>query len=505
MTFNLTTILILITAAVLYNLLPPRGREWFLFSGSIIAVYGLQPFLPIRFSGFILPTVTLLLVTAVWHITQAPAYKFTREDKLTVGLMAALVITLSLFRYIPPSLNPFANRPPNPLFIVAFVGVILLLWRLKPQQRLRSRPAPTKDQPAQAGFVVVAANSDSRRILFAQNAAILLIVLLFIALKSEPMAVGIGRFWRTLTAQDPTIASHLDLTWLGFSYIAFRLIHTLRDAQTGLLPTLSLREFTSYVLFFPALIAGPIDRAERFIQDFRALPTFTRFDAARFYQAFTRITLGLLKKFIIADSLAQGLALTPLSAEQATSTPGLWLLLYGYALRLYFDFSGYTDIAIGIGLLFGIELPENFRRPYFQTSLTAFWQSWHITLSSWVRFYVFSPLSRHLLRRKPRPSPILIVLISQSITMIVIGLWHGLSLNFFIWGLWHGLGLFVHKQWSDKTRHWYRHIQNTTWPRRLWTVTAWFLTFHYVVLGWVWFLLPDFTLALQTFAKLFAL
>ena len=308
-----------------------------------------------------------------------------------------------------------------------------------------------------------------------------------------------------LTAQDLTIAAPLDLTWLGFSYIAFRLIHTLRDRQTGLLPALSLREYATYILFFPAIIAGPIDRAERFVQDFRALPGLNGLDAARYYQSFSRIVIGLLKKFIIADSLAQGLSLTPSSAAQATSTAGLWLLLYGYALRLYFDFGGYTDIAIGIGLLFGVQLPETFRRPYQQTSLAAFWQSWHITLSNWVRFYVFSPLSRHLLRRQPHPSPIVIVLITQITTMIVIGLWHGISLNFFIWGLWHGLGLFVHKHWSDRTRHWYRAVQAQPWPRRLWVFGAWFLTFHYVVLGWVWFLLPDPRLALLTFAKLFNL
>ncbi|MCB0013633.1 MAG: hypothetical protein KDE34_17085, partial [Anaerolineales bacterium] len=171
----------------------------------------------------------------------------------------------------------------------------------------------------------------------------------------------------------------------------------------------------------------------------------------------------------------------------------------------YLDFSGYSDIAIGIGLLFGIRLPENFDWPYLQTNLTTFWQRWHITLSNWVRHYLFTPLSRSLLRRQPRPSPTLIVLVAQLATMIAIGLWHGLSWNFLVWGLWHGLGLFIHKQWSDRTRRWYRDLQATTWPRRLWAGLTWFITFHYVVLGWVWFLLPDLTLAWQTLARLFGL
>lgn len=482
MTFSLNSILILCLAATLYSLLPSTWRGWFLFLGSLTAVYWLQPFLPIRFSGFILPSLSLALTAVTWHLTRPAAYETSQEDWQAAALMLGSVIALSLLRFVPAAYNPMPNRPPQPLLVTAVMGgliIIGLLWR-------------------RTNFSEQLAAANRNRLVVA-------IVLLFILVKSEPLAVAIGRWWRGLMAQDATIATPLDLTWLGFSYIAFRLIHTLRDRQTGLLPTLSLREYTTYVLFFPALIAGPIDRAERFVQDLRALPQLVGLAAPRFYEAGSRIVIGLLKKFIIADSLAQGLSLTPTSAAQATSTVGLWLLLYGYALRLYLDFGGYSDIAIGIGLLFGVKLPENFKRPYQQTSLTAFWQSWHITLSNWVRFYVFSPLSRYLLRRKPRPSPTIIVLITQSLTMIVIGLWHGISLHFFIWGLWHGLGLFVHKQWSDRTRQWYRTAQTQPAWRRLWSFTAWWLTFHYVVLGWVWFLIPDTQLALQTLAKLFNL
>jgi alginate O-acetyltransferase complex protein AlgI len=181
----------------------------------------------------------------------------------------------------------------------------------------------------------------------------------------------------------------------------------------------------------------------------------------------------------------------------------LWLLLYGYALRLFFDFSGYTDIAIGIALLFGIRLPENFDRPYQRTSITAFWQSWHITLSNWARFYVFSPFSRFLLTRQPKPSPIAVVLSAQLATTIVIGLWHGVSWNFLIWGVWHGVGLFVHKQWSDRTRGWYRQLNEQSERKRMWTVVAWFITFHFVVIGWVWFALPDVETSLRVLRGLF--
>src|SRR5690606_1876327 len=181
------------------------------------------------------------------------------------------------------------------------------------------------------------------------------------------------------------------------------------------------------------------------------------------------------------------------------------VLLYAYTFRLFFDFSGYTDIAIGIGILYGITLPENFNRPYLKSSITAFWQSWHMTLSNWVRFYIFSPLSRWLLGQSKRPPLILVLLICHLATMIVIGLWHGITWTFLIWGLWHGLGLFIHKLWSDRTRRWYRGLQQRPRLWKGWTVAAVGLTFHFVVLGWVWFALPDAGLALAVLGGLFGL
>ena len=333
----------------------------------------------------------------------------------------------------------------------------------------------------------------------------LLVIALFVILKTEPLAAAVGAWWRSLTGQDISLASGADLNWLGFSYVAFRLLHTLRDRHIGILPALSLREYLTYVVFFSSYTAGPIDRAERFASDFCALPMVRGPDAARFLDGLTRIAVGLLKKFVIADSLAQGLSLSAASAAQTDSALWLWVLLYGYAFRLYFDFGGYTDIAIGIGVLFGIRLPENFDRPYLKTSITAFWQSWHMTLSNWARFYVFTPLSRWMLTRSWKPSPVLIVLAAQLATMIVIGLWHGITWSFFVWGAWHGVGLFVHKQWSDRTRKWTRGLSTRPGHKRAWTAISWFATFQFVVIGWVWFLLPDVQQAAQTMLRLFGL
>lgn len=471
MTLDLGTIALCCGLAVLYAaLLPSAWRGWALYVLSIVAVYLLQPPLPIRFSDFILPTATLALITALWWFTRSDDQRFSREDGITLGLMLVMIFALSLNRFLDLDTRITPSRPPDPLWLMT--GLVLF------------------------GLVVLAAHLTFRKT-WRLRLALLVLIGLFIILKAEPIGGGLSGAWRAATGQDTTIAALADLNWLGFSYIAFRLIHTVRDRQSGLLPALSLREYMSYVVFFPALIAGPIDRAERFSQDFRTLSEKVGLDAARFADGLGRIAMGLFKKFVIADTLAQGMALTPVNALQAESTIGLWALLYGYALRLFFDFSGYSDIAIGIGILFGTRLPENFDRPYLKTSITAFWQSWHMTLSSWARFYVFSPLSRVLLMHKPRPSSTVIVLVTQMATMITIGLWHGITVNFFVWGLWHGGGLFIHKQWSDRTRKWYRALGAKPVQKRAWTVFAWFVTFHYIVIGWVWFALPDFTSAVR--------
>ncbi len=506
---NLLTLLILGGTAVLYTtLLPAKWREWTLLVASILVLYWLQPFNPIRFSGYILPTITIGLVVLSWWVTlpkgnepqrrkerrekvkednsaSSASPRLKKEDATTLIVIAGLVLAISFLRFLPQDLRPIANRPPSPVWVVALLAALIsIIWRLATRDwRLRTKNLQSPISSLQI--------------------SVFFIIVIFIVLKTDWLVTAVAHLWRTLTNQDASLASAADLTWLGFSYVAFRLLHTLRDRQTGQLPDLTLREYATYVLFFPAITAGPIDRAERFVADLRALPQMISLDAARFGDGLTRIGIGLFKKFVIADSLALGMSLGGVDVVLVQSPGRLWLLLYGYAFRLFFDFSGYTDIAIGLGLLFGVQLPENFKRPYRQTSLTAFWQSWHITLSDWARFYVFTPLSRALLRRKPRPSPTLIVLSAQLATMVTIGLWHGVSGHFLIWGLWHGVGLFIHKQWSDRTRKWYQGLAKKPVQRWGWTAVSWFITFHYVVIGWVWFVLPDPALAAQTILKLF--
>jgi len=471
---SLAHIAVFVLAALLYNwIAPARWRGWLLMIASVLAIYWLQPQTPTRQLDFFFPTATLVIAFMSWLFTRQER-SLAREDWAALGVMCGLVLLISSTRYLVPELR-LTSRPPDILAVsialTLIIGLNLALWRL-----LRSRP-------------------------LLLSFSILVIVALFVILKFEPLAVWFSGILRAWQGQDVSLATSADLNWLGFSYIAFRLIHTLRDRQTGQLPDLTLREYLTYIIFFPTYTAGPIDRAERFAPDYRDLPVLT---ASQAVVGLGRILIGLLKKFVIADSLAL-ISLDATSAAQAVSAGGLWVLLYAYTFRLFFDFSGYTDIAIGIGILYGITLPENFNRPYLKSSITAFWQSWHMTLSNWVRFYIFSPLSRWLLGQSKRPPLILVLLICHLATMIVIGLWHGITWTFLIWGLWHGLGLFIHKLWSDRTRRWYRGLQQRPKLWKGWTVAGVVLTFHFVVLGWVWFALPDAGLALAVLGGLFGL
>jgi alginate O-acetyltransferase complex protein AlgI len=291
----------------------------------------------------------------------------------------------------------------------------------------------------------------------------------------------------------------LDFRWLGFSYIVFRLLHTLFDRLSGRLPAVSMGEYVVYVIFFPALAAGPIDRIERFIGDMRAPFVLRAEDTG---EAGKRLLIGMFKKFAVADTLAL-IALNGNNALQVNSTGWAWVMLYAYAFQIYFDFSGYTDIAIGLGRLLGIKLPENFKSPYLKPNLTQFWNSWHMTLTQWFRAYYFNPVTRVLRSAKKPISIPAIIFLTQLSTMILIGMWHGVTWNFLLWGLWHGLGLFTQNRWSERTKAGAAGL-SPRWQTVLNTGGV-FVTFNYVALGWVFFALPAPSSSLQFMQTLFGL
>lgn len=454
------------------------ARTHLLLVFSVLAVYWFQPLVPLRSFDFWLPSLTLALVVLTWSVTvpaNSPSSKwYSRENLIALLIIVGVPAVIALTRYFLP--NPLFTAAPPPRFVLYFAFILLF-----------------------AVFIALISWL-SRRFLWILSGVIVLLIAILVILKMPALSLQTSIIIRTLTNRSIENASFTDLRWIGISYIAFRLIHVLRDRQTGRLPEFSLSEFATYVVFFPSLAAGPIDRAERFTQDLRKEFFLTQDETLLGGQ---RILLGLFKKFVIADALAF-IALNDALATQVRTTGWMWIVVYAYTFQIYFDFSGYTDIAIGIARLVGIKLPENFAAPYLKSNLTQFWNSWHMTLTQWFRSYFFNPFNRWM-RGFKNLSAWQMILIGQVATMLLIGLWHGITLNFIFWGLWHGLGLFTQNRWSDFIRTRYPNLQQNISFGPALQIGGIVLTFHFVALGWVFFALTEPGLSWQVFLKLFGI
>jgi alginate O-acetyltransferase complex protein AlgI len=267
---------------------------------------------------------------------------------------------------------------------------------------------------------------------------------------------------------------------LGLSYLAFELLHVVIERRRGRLAGMTMLELLAFAFFAPARVAGPIKR----FPDFTLAVRDAEPSAEDFYFGALRILGGLAKKFILADILSLAAA----EVVYIDSPSQAWKVMFAYSLEIYFDFSAYSDIAIGFARILGIRLPENFNRPYFAPNIREFWDRWHITLSHWVRDYVFLPAGRTLFKTRLRPSPIAIATISYLLAFTIVGAWHGLSPSFLLWGIYHGILLSLYNVTRTKmpmsvARHpWYRS------PIARGVGIA--FTFVLVTIGWVPFMLP---------------
>ena len=279
-------------------------------------------------------------------------------------------------------------------------------------------------------------------------------------------------------------AWHLILP-LGISFFVFQKISYLIDLRRGQAHVYPFLDFCMFVTFFPQLIAGPITRHNEIIPQFDSDPR--RPDVwENLARGFALFVIGVAKKVLLADTLAmvadplfQRAAEAPLGAGQA------WVACVAYTLEIYFDFSGYSDMAIGLARMFGLRLPFNFNAPYRAVSIRDFWRRWHMTLSRFLRDYVYVPLGGN--RCGPaRQTTNLIV------TMLLGGLWHGAAWTFVAWGGLHGMGLAANHAW-----------QRT--GLRLPRPAAWLLTALFVMAGWVLFRSADFAVAGRLFASMLGL
>lgn len=310
-----------------------------------------------------------------------------------------------------------------------------------------------------------------RKICFGTNSRKLLILGLSVNLITLSYFKYTNFFLQSLSGLINGPLSSLNIILpVGISFYIFNSISYLVDIYRGkYLPTDSLADYALHIAFFPKIIAGPIVRPGELIPQFTGLG----FAFENLKPGLILFLLGMFKKFVLADRLA--LYLDPVFAQPGLfSSYTLWLTALGYSVQIYCDFSGYTDMAVGTTRVLGIRLPGNFEAPYGSLSVSEFWRRWHITLSSWLRDYLYIPLGGS------RVNPIRTNL-NLIITMLLGGFWHGANWTFMVWGLMHGLALAAERTLSGIIR----------FP----AIVRWVVTYIFITLCWVIFHASDLTAA----------
>jgi len=263
---------------------------------------------------------------------------------------------------------------------------------------------------------------------------------------------------------------------VGISFYTFESLSYTIDVYRGLPASRNLLDFALFLSFFPHLVAGPIVRPAAFLPQTKHAPTIRGHDVEA---GIARIAMGLVKKVLFADTLGTYVDVV-FAAPDVYGGANALLAVYAYAFQIYFDFSGYTDMALGLAMLFGFSLPENFDRPYLASGPRDFWRRWHISLSTWLRDYLYVPLGGN--RRGPART-----YVNLFITMLLGGLWHGAAWTFVLWGGYHGVLL--------ATERLLFRGRAAGLPGRVPLVVKRLLTFHLVCLGWVIFRAPSLPVA----------
>ncbi|CFX12869.1 Membrane bound O-acyl transferase MBOAT family protein [Candidatus Filomicrobium marinum] len=309
--------------------------------------------------------------------------------------------------------------------------------------------------------------------------------LIWLAIAANLAILGFFKYW-TFFAESVLVGVGIEvppvtiLLPIGISFFTFEIISYLADVSWHQAPRYPLRRFIVFVSLFPRLIAGPIVRHHEIIPQLDLDPLRTGV-GERLAKGATLLTIGLAKKVFLADSLAP---IADRAFTQASSgipdVATAWSGALAFSFQLFLDFSAYSEMAIGIALMLGLTLPENFRAPYAAVDLRDFWRRWHMTLSRYLRDYVYIPLggSKHGVGS---------YLAATMLTMGLCGLWHGAGWTFIAWGFMHGVGLVVCRAWGQ-------------YGVRLPFLLSWAITMAFVVIGWVLFRAPDFSTAASMLA-----
>ncbi len=272
------------------------------------------------------------------------------------------------------------------------------------------------------------------------------------------------------------------MVWpLGISFFTLQQIMYLVDCYEDLIPANRLVDHTAFVSFFAYITAGPITRSQQVVPQMRSLE-IRSVNYDRLARAVMLFVLGLSKKVVLADNLALVGSSQPAGY---TSLPDTWFVVIAYALQIYFDFSGYSDLAKAVALMFNIEIPSNFNTPFRALSVTEFWQRWHITLTRFITTYVYTPIMRSCKR-----ATLGISVGATIVAMFICGLWHGGAWTYVIWGTLHGVALGFNQIWKR-------------YKLRLPNAVAWVFTFAFLNVGFAFFRAHDVPSALRTVAIMF--
>ena len=320
-----------------------------------------------------------------------------------------------------------------------------------------------------AGYI--AKETDKKKIAFGMLLSYLIINLCFFKYFSQIADF----FQRYCFSINPKLMVPDYVLPVGLSYITFRLIHYVVEAYRNKVAEASFADFALYVLFFSLFPAGPVERFQRFHLQTRMGP---QFEVSEINYGWLRILSGIVKKVFFADNLRR-ILMPIVSFPQGYSTGILILGVYGIAIQVYLDFSGYSDIAIGSARLFGYKIIENFHYPFFKPNIALFWRSWHISVYSWIRDYFFLPLFGHR-------ASVFKLYLGILASFVVFHLWHKASLSFLVLGVYHGVGMIIWYLFQEiKRRNPIFKIR--LFHHRLWRLPSTFLTFSFVSFGFIFF------------------
>lgn len=267
------------------------------------------------------------------------------------------------------------------------------------------------------------------------------------------------------------------LGFLGISYMTFKLIQIIIEIYDGLIEKpMGPLDYVHFLLFFPALSSGPIDRSRRFIEDWQKQRTKDEYLELAGTGLF-RLVLGLFYKLVIS-----GMVFQQMTSIRYKDFSFFVIYMYLYTAYLFFDFAGYSLMAVGASNILGIETPMNFKIPFISVDIKDFWNRWHITLSTWLRDFVFSRIVMRFMRKKIFKKRLTTAMVAYMINMTFMGFWHGITLNYIAYGFYHGI-LMAAFEWYQKKSKFYKKNKNKTWYK----VVSWLITMHLVMFGFLIF------------------